>query len=86
MKKLTIIAMLASLVACTDYPKVPKAEEPNQNQQANTGQGCDGMPKLTNAQIVRETQYCHSNNMKAVPLHCGDDEQTTIVQCSPKDE
>lgn len=46
--------------------------------------GCEIMPKMTNAQIITETQLCSAANLDSEAFHCGTDPITTMIQCKPK--
>lgn len=45
---------------------------------------CTKDPKLTNDQIIADTEKCRSAGLDAQALHCGDDMKITVIQCLPK--
>lgn len=78
------IAGIIAGLGTSDEPKQPQGAIVNINNGAPANRGCSDMPKLTNDQIIIETNKCSAAGLDAEALHCGEDYQITIVQCKPK--
>lgn len=39
---------------------------------------------MTNTEIIAETKLCNGEGLDAVALHCGNDQQTVIIECRPR--
>jgi hypothetical protein len=54
------------------------------NPPAIVDRGCSDDPKLTNDQIIVETNKCSAGGLDAEALHCGENADTITIQCKPK--
>jgi hypothetical protein len=71
---LLLAGITVTLIACGEKPvTVP---------QGQSSSACGNF--LSNDEIITTTKKCNSEGLDAVPLHCGDDYQTVIVECRPR--
>lgn len=68
------------LLGCTEQHN-SAVQNPSEN---TVDSGCDNTPKMTNAQIIADTQTCESAGLDAEGFHCGTNPTTIQIQCKPR--